>query len=109
MMVSRVEDDGRSMYTFASPPSLLVSVRLVLSLRLLARSTLGLLLLVSVAALVSVGGIGAARSGEGGGGGGAWCDSGSSGVMMMLGNGWDSCACVVVSGGVSGGVSGRTG
>jgi len=103
--VSRVEGDGRSMYTtVASPSSLLVSLRLVLSLRLLARSTLGLLLSVSVDALVSVDGIGVARSGEGGGGGGGGgggdsCGSDSSGVRMLGDDAWDSCARVVVSDG----------
>jgi len=104
-IVARVEGDGRSMYTtVASPSSLLVSLRLVLSLRLLARSTLGLLLSVSVDALVSVDGIGVARSGEGGGGGGGGgggdsCGSDSSEVRMLGDDAWDSCARVVVSDG----------
>jgi hypothetical protein len=57
MAVAEGLDGGCSVsIALVSPPSLLVSLRLVLSLRLLARSALGLLLSVPVAALVSING-----------------------------------------------------
>lgn len=57
MAVAEGLDGGCSVsIALVSPPSLLVSLRLVLSLRLLARSALGLPLSVPVAALVSING-----------------------------------------------------
>lgn len=74
MTVSAGFDDGCLVgfidTTVVSSPSLLESLRLVLSPWLPARSGLGLLLSESVAALVSINGGGIVWSGEGGGGGG---------------------------------------
>ena len=102
MIVAAGFDDGCSMdTTVVSSPSLLVSLKLVLSPRLLARSALGLLLSVPVDALVSINGTGVVCAGEGGGGGGdSWgCgggdDDGEGGVF-----GW----VVVVHGVVEGDV-----
>ena len=70
--------DARAMYTVSLSPSLLVSLRLVLSSRLLRCSAL-VPLLVSVAVFVNAIGTACMRSGEGGGGGGGRsCVSGSS-------------------------------
>ena len=87
-----------STYTVSSPPSLLVSLRLVLSPRLLRCSAL-VPLLVSVAVFVNAIGTVFMRSGEGGGGGGGRsCVSGSSSGTVMDSNSCDGGGVVCTVG-----------